>query len=106
MHEYLTEGGHSPFAAWHASLDALAALRVEEALRRMERGSLGDHRAVGGAVFERRIHAGPGYRLYFGREGRRLIILLGGGTKRRQRGDIRHAVRLWWEYRRRSEGGR
>jgi putative addiction module killer protein len=72
------------------------------ALRRMRRGNLADHKGVGGGVFEHRIHDGPGYRVYFGKDGgkdgRKLIILLGGGTKRRQRRDIEAARKLWKRY--------
>ena len=58
---------------------------------------------VGGGVLERRIHVGPGYRVYFGRDGDTLIVLLGGGTKRRQQKDIENARSLWQEYRRRKQ---
>ena len=72
------------------------------ALARMETGNLSEVRGVGGGVLERRIHSGPGYRVYFGRDGDRLIVLLGGGTKARQQRDIRDARNFWREYRRRK----
>ena len=61
---------------------------------------------VGGGVLERRIHWGPGLRIYFGRDGDALIILLGGGTKRRQQVDITNAQDLWLDYKRRKREGR
>ena len=69
----------------------------------METGTLADVRGVGRGVLECRIHFGPGYRIYFGRDGDAIIILLGGGTKRRQQNDIEDAWGLWQEYRRRKQ---
>lgn len=65
----------------------------------MEAGNLADVRSLGGGLLERRIHAGPGYRIYFGRERGSWVILLGGGTKARQHQDIKDARRFWREYR-------
>ena len=72
----------------------------------MEMGNLSNAKSVGGGVLEYRIDFGPGYRIYFGRDGNALIVLLGGGTKTRQQRDIGEAVALWREYRRskRQEG--
>jgi len=106
--EYVDSRGLSPFARWFDRLDATAAAKVSTALSRMERGNLSNARSVGASVFEYRIDFGPGYRIYFGREGEALIVLLGGGTKARQQGDIETAKHLWKEYRRRrrQEGSR
>ena len=62
-------------------------------------------RAVGGGVFEYRIDFGPGYRIYFGRDGDTLFVLLSGGTKARQQRDIEAAGHLWREYGRRKRKG-
>ncbi len=71
----------------------------------MEQGNLSNTKNLGGGVFEFRVDFGPGYRIYFGREGQTLIILLGGGTKKRQQKDIRSARELWQQYKmRRKEG--
>ena len=59
--------------------------------------------AVGGGVLELEIDYGPGYRIYFGKDGERLVILFGGGTKRRQSADIEAARRLWQEYKGRKK---
>lgn len=84
--------------------DARAAAKVASALARMEAGNLSDIKGVGGGVLERRIHFGPGYRIYFGRDGDRLVILLGGGSKRRQKRDIEEAKVRWRDYRSRKGG--
>ena len=72
----------------------------------MEAGNLSGVRGVGGGVLERRIDVGPGYRVYFGRDGDALIVLLVGGTKKRQQTDIEDARSLWQEYKRRKGGMR
>ena len=69
---------------------------------RMEQRNLSNAKAIGAGVFEYRIDAGPGYRVYFGRDGDTLIILLGGGTKTRQQQAIEAARNLWREYKRRK----
>lgn len=71
----------------------------------MSDGNTGDIRHVGGAVIERRVHFGPGYRLYFAWDGPTLIILLGGGDKSDQRNDIANARARWQDYKNRSTGG-
>lgn len=72
------------------------------ALERLAEGNPGDHRGVGMGVLEIRLHTGPGYRIYFGRDGDVLVILLAGGIKRRQREDIQMAQERWQDYRRRK----
>ena len=65
-------------------------------------GNLSGIKGVGGGVFEHRIDFGPGYRIYFGKDGDALVILLGGGTKRRQRQDVETARGRWRDYKRRK----
>ncbi len=77
-----------------------AAAKVAIAVTRMAQGNLSNTKRVGGGIQEFRIGFGPGYRMYFGRDGERLVILLGGGTKKRQRDDIHRAQNLWADYRR------
>ena len=103
IREYADDRGRSPFGRWFDDLDAGTAVRVRTALARMEAGNLSNVRGVGGGVLERRINVGPGYRVYFGRAGDALIVLLGGGTKARQQKDIERARDLWQQYRRRKE---
>lgn len=67
---------------------------------------MGDTKSVGQGVSERRLTYGPGYRIYFGRDGERIVVLLTGGTKKRQQKDIDQAQTLWVEYKKRKrEGG-
>jgi putative addiction module killer protein len=68
----------------------------------MEHGNFSAAKAVGSGVSELRLDFGPGYRVYFGKDGERLVILLGGGTKRRQQTDIDVAHALWVEYKKRK----
>ncbi len=98
VREFQTDDGTAPFADWFDSLPVDAATRVMIALRRMHAGNLGDCKSVGEGVSERRLTFGPGYRIYFGRDGDRLVILLGGGKKKGQARDIRAAKRLWKRY--------
>ena len=102
IREYVDAGGRNAFARWFDRLDARAAAKVATALARMEQGNLSNAKGVGAGVFEYRIDFGPGYRIYFGRDGNTLIVLLGGGTKARQQRDIEAAGYLWREYRRRT----
>jgi len=101
--EYVDAQGRRPFGRWFDRLDSLAAIKVTAALDRMGRGILSSTKGVGAGVLEYRIDSGPGYRIYFGRDGETLIVLLGGGTKRGQQGEIETAKRLWQDYRRRRQ---
>ena len=100
--EYLDAAGNSPFTRWFDALDAQAAAKVAMALARIEGGNLSNVKGVGAGVSEYRIDAGPGYRIYFGREGETSVILLAGGTKRRQEQDIAAAQARWADYKRRK----
>ena len=101
--EYLEQDGSSPFARWFVGLDAVAGAKVATALYRMEQGNLSSVKPVGQGVAEYRIDFGPGYRIYIGQDGEMLIILLGGGTKKRQSADIQLARQRWQEYKARKK---
>lgn len=73
------------------------------ALVRIEQGNFSNAKSVGSGVSEYRIDFGPGYRIYFGKDGERLVILVGGGTKKRQQDDIQTAVARWQDYKRRKQ---
>jgi putative addiction module killer protein len=101
LREYLDTDGRSVFGRWFADLDAAAAARVATALTRLERGKFSNVEPVGEGMTEYKIDFGPGYRIYFGQDGGDLVILLAGGTKKRQSRDIAEAKLLWADYRRR-----
>ncbi len=101
--EYLDEQDRSPFRRWFNRLNREAAAEVSCALVRLERGYRSKARSVGAGVTEYKINFGPGYRIYFGRDGDQLIILLGGGTKKQQPQDILQARANWNEYKQRSD---
>ena len=83
------------FTAWLDNVkDERAAARIVTRIRRMEIGNAGDVRSVGDGVSEIRIDYGPGYRVYFARRGKTLVILLCGGDKKSQRKDIAVAKRM------------
>lgn len=100
--EYLDRGGSSPFADWFGTLDAAAAARVTTALSRLELGNFSNVKGVRAGVFEYRIDFGPGYRVYFGKDGDTVVILLAGGTKKRQDTDIADAHERWADYKKRK----
>ena len=97
VREY-TEAGRSPFAEWLDALDAVTAARLDRYIRRLEAGNFGAAKSLREGVFELRVDFGPGYRVYYGREGKTFIILLGGGSKRRQDAGIAAAVERWKRY--------
>ncbi len=100
--EYLDRSGHSPYARWFDSLAAEAAAQVAVALTRLEQGNVSGIKGLGRGLYEYRIHFGPGLRIYLGKDGERLVILLGGGTKTRQHQDIRNALEKWQDYKTRK----
>ena len=104
IREYLTTEGDSPFGDWFAALDPHAAAKVSVSLVRIAQGNLSNVKGVGAGVLEFRLDFGPGYRVYFGRDGDTLVILLAGGTKRRQPHDIAAAQARWRDYKARKKG--
>jgi putative addiction module killer protein len=100
---YLTPTGEDPFQSW---LDELEDVKARVAvLRRVDRiaaGNFGDHKFSRNGVWELRLDVGPGYRVYFGRHGITLVLLLCGGTKRTQSSDIDRAVRFFADLQRRQ----
>ena len=91
---YVAASGAEPFAAWFVALDAVARAKVTRAVARMEQGNFSNVKGVGEGVLEYRIDFGPGYRVYFGRDGDTLVILLTGGTKKRQPARYRRGAGL------------
>jgi putative addiction module killer protein len=100
--EYVDPQGRIPYRTWIRALDVATRARVLATVLRMEGGNFSSAKSVGAGVSELRLDFGPGYRVYFGRDGERLVILLGGGTKKRQQADIAAAHKFWAEYKRRK----
>jgi putative addiction module killer protein len=100
---YIDEKGKKRFAEWLEELDPAAAAKVTIALARLEQGNFSKIKGVGSGVFEYKIDFGPGYRIYFGKDGESLVILIGGGMKKRQRQDIASAIECWAAYKRRKK---
>lgn len=101
--EYLDRQGESPFAAWVDDLDPVAA-KVATAMTRLSLGNMSNVKGAGAGVFETKIDFGPGYRVYFGKDGESIVILLAGGTKQRQQEDIAAAHKRWQDYKDRKKG--
>lgn len=94
MHVYGLPDGEA-FVAWLDDLkDKRAQVRIAARLRQVEAGNLGDWRAVEGGVSEMRVHYGPGYRLYFVRRGRIVVVMLSAGDKSSQKRDIQRAIKI------------
>lgn len=102
IEEYLTEEGKSPFESWFLKLNARAAAKVTTALARLENGNTSNVKALGSGINEYKIDFGPGYRIYFGYDGTTLVILLAGGTKKRQQANIDTAKDRWKDYKKRK----
>src|ERR1700677_257480 len=105
VREYIAADGASPYADWFNRLNSQAAAKVATGLTRLAGGNFSNVKGVGSGLFEYKIDFGPGYRIYFGKDGDRLVILLGGGTKKRQQRDINTALAHWQDYKRRKQGG-
>ena len=103
--QYEDANGRSPYEEWFINLHPPAAAKVTGAIIRMERGNFGNVKGVGPGVFEYVLDFGPGYRIYFGKDGDQIIILLGGETKKRQQKDINLAIDRWQDYKQRKKLG-
>lgn len=102
--EYITPDGVSYFAKWFDRLNAMAASKVRVAIARLEMGNLSNTKSVGAGVWEIKVDYGPGYRVYFGKDGDKILILLAGGTKKTQQKDIDKSQQLWSEFKKRKKG--
>ncbi len=100
---YQTQSGKHPYREWLNGLqDQTVVARIRARIDRVEQGNLGDHKSVGLGLMELRFTFGSGYRVYFGFDGAKLVVLLAGGDKRTQKKDIKHAHEYWADYVRRK----
>ena len=102
IREYRDRLGRIPFRDWFDNLDHEPAEKVTTALTRLALGNFSNVKGVGSGIFELRINLGPGFRIYFGKDADQIVILLGGGTKKRQQNDIQLALDRWADYKRRK----
>jgi putative addiction module killer protein len=100
---YQRDDSREPFSEWLTGLrDKIAQARIRVRLRQVEAGNFGDCEPVGEGVIELRIHLGAGYRVYCGRHGKTVVLLLCGGDKGNQVADIKRAKEMWSEWKRRQ----
>src|SRR5207244_12750000 len=96
MRIYRTREGRVPYLDWFNTLrDPQAQQKIQARIARIRLGNFGHTRSVGEGVQELKIDYGPGYRVYFGQDGTKLVILLCGGDKRTQNADIKAAKAYW-----------
>jgi len=93
-----TENGKNPVIEWLNELDKIYKERVSQRFNRIMHGNIGDHKSIGDGIFELRFDFGSGYRIYFGKEDNKIIILLYAGDKKTQENDIKKAKKYWQEY--------
>lgn len=99
IEEYVTDEGKAPFSDWLDGLrDIRARAKIRVRLDRVEEGNFGDVEPVGDGVSELRIDYGPGYRVYFGKADKTMVLLLCGSTKKRQAKAIKLAKKYWTDY--------
>lgn len=97
--EYIAQDGKNHFREWFDGLkDVRAQAKIDIRITRLRLGNFGDAKGVGQGVYELRIHFGPGYRVYYGLDGEKIVLLLCGGDKSSQKKDIKKAVAHWAEY--------
>lgn len=104
VREYIDSNGRGHFSKWRQKLDLSVRVRIDQAVLRLGEGNLSNVKPEGEGVSALRIDFGPGYRVYLGQDGNCLILLLAGGTKRRQQEDIALARKLWAAYKAEKRG--
>ena len=97
--EYITADGRNHFRIWHSGVkDKKAQAKIDIRIARLRLGNFGDSKSLGQGVYELRIHFGPGYRIYYGLDGQKIVLLLCGGDKKTQEKDIKKAKTFWKTY--------
>ncbi len=102
LEQYIDARGHNHYREWVVQLDLVVQARIAKSVLRLGGGNFSGVKPEGEGVSALKIDFGPGYRVYFGQDGEQLVILLAGGTKRRQDDDIQRARWLWAEYKKRK----
>lgn len=105
INEYISPDNKGHYSLWLDGLkDKVGKARIMSQVDRMELGIFGDSKAVGDGVSELRIHYGPGYRVYYAKEGKNIYLLLCGGDKSSQKKDIKLAKQYWNNYKKEMRG--
>lgn len=100
---YQTSDGRVPFREWLDTVtDPIGYAAIQVRKDRLARGLFGDCEPVGDGVWELKIDTGPGYRVYYARSGRQIVLILCGGDKRSQKSDIKRAKAYWRDYEQRT----
>lgn len=103
VEDYVTRDGKDVFQKWLDELtDQRARAQIDKTVAKGRLGNLGQHKSVGEGVQEIILDFGPGYRIYFGEHGARLVILLCGSTKKRQKEAIAQAKGYWKDWKERT----
>lgn len=96
---YVTGSNQDPYQDWLDGLrDRAARVAIQRRVDRLALGNFGDHKVCRDGVWELRVDFGPGYRIYYSRSGKEIVLLLCGGSKRTQASDIDQAVNYWQDY--------
>lgn len=99
VHIYQDKKGNEPFHDWLDSIkDKRTRARIDNRIKRVRLGNLGDRQSLGGSLYELRLHFGAGYRIYYGRVSDNHIILLLGGDKNSQAQDLEKVKHYWEDY--------
>lgn len=107
VRQFIARDGFNPYVDWLEKLrDTKGKISVVRRVSRLEGGNFGDHKSVGGGVWELKIDAGPGYRVYYAQAGKVLLLLLCCGDKSTQQRDIQNAKAAWhdWQARQHEDG--
>ncbi|MFZ2854853.1 MAG: type II toxin-antitoxin system RelE/ParE family toxin [Rhodocyclaceae bacterium] len=103
LRRYQLGDERSPVTEWlHSLRDTRARAQIEIRLRRVTAGNVGDCKSLGEGVSELRVDIGTGYRVYYGKHGQALVVLLCGGDKGSQQADIIRAKAYWADWKRRN----
>lgn len=95
---FIAASGRKPFSDWLRTLSVDDRAMIRNRLDRVEKGNFGDMKSLGDGVYELRFHKRRGFRIYYGLDGRKIVLLLMGGDKSTQSKDITLAKRYWNEY--------
>jgi putative addiction module killer protein len=98
IQKYLTNNGVCPFDEWFSTLETQTQTRIDVRIDRVSLGNFGDSKSVGKGIYELRFTFGSGFRVYYGLVGKRVVLLLIGGSKKTQPRDIKIAQKLWGDY--------